>query len=426
MSAALSLANQGFPVHLVEKSDALGGRAVGSKFLAALIERVTNHPLITTHLSSKISSLKGHVGNFTSEITAPDGVEEIKHGVVIVATGGREYVPTEYLYGKDPRVVTQRELEIALASSEVIPNAVRNLLLGDVEKQIPRAARNDEDAAQNDEAPTVAMIQCVGSRNEERPFCSRRCCTDAVKNAIKIKELRPDARVFVLYRDMRTYGSNELYYQKAREMGVVFVKYDPESPPRVTGGERLNMTFTDPDLGREMSLDLNLLVLSAGLSPATDNVEISELAKIPVNADGFFLEAHLKLRPVDFASEGLFLCGSAHSPKNTAENIQQGMAAAGRAATILSRETMVVGGQVSHVDVRKCVSCLTCMKVCPYDAPEISSANGKNRVEIQVAKCMGCGSCASACPAKAIQLGHFVDDQISAAIEALLGELVES
>jgi heterodisulfide reductase subunit A len=220
---------------------------------------------------------------------------------------------------------------------------------------------------------------------------------------------------------MRTYGVNEVYYQKARELGVVFVRYEPNSAPEVTNGGNLEIKFIEPELGVEMKLKLDLLVLSTGTSPAVDNLDVSELAKIPLNNDGFFHEAHVKLRPVDFASEGIFLCGSVHSPKNTAENIQQGRAAAGRAATILSKKTMIVGGQVSRVDVRKCVSCLTCLKVCPYGAPEVSQANGKNRVEIQVAKCMGCGICASECPARAIQLHHFRTDQFSVMIKQLFG-----
>ena len=392
MTTALSLANQGFPVHLVEKADALGGRNRFGKLTAGLrddlVKAVTEHSLITVYTGSKVVSLKGHVGNFTSEIKTPDGTKSVSHGVLIVATGGREYVPTEYLYGKDARVITQRQLS-------------------DGEINLPEKA-------------TAAMIQCVGSRNDERPFCSRLCCTDAVKNAIRIKEARPDANVVVLYRDMRTYGSNELYYQKARELGVTFVRYDPGQPPEVRNGDGFKLNFVEPELKLPVSLDIDLLVLSTGLSPALENLEISELAKIPLNNDKFFLEAHVKLRPVDFASEGIFLCGSAHSPKNTVENMQQARAAAGRAATILSKKTMTVGGQVSVVDVRKCVSCLTCLKVCPYDAPMVSPNNGKNRVEIRAAKCMGCGSCAAECPAKAIQLQHFTDRQVSAAIEALL------
>ncbi|MCE5321850.1 FAD-dependent oxidoreductase [bacterium] len=391
MSSALSLAKQGFLVNLIEKSDKLGGRLASGKLRDKLIADVEKHPMIRTFLSSKVEKLNGFVGNFTSEVKTPEGMVEIEHGAMIVATGGREYKPTEYLYGQDKRVMTQRELENKFS------------LVSEL------AAR-----------PTVAMIQCVGSRNEQRPFCSRSCCTDAVKNAIRIKEMRPDAKVVVLYRDMRTYGFNELFYQKAREMGVIFLRYDPENPPEVAGGDKLNLKFMETELNTPVSLDVNMLLLSVGTSPAVENQEISDLAKLPLNADGFFLEAHVKLRPVDFASEGIFLCGSSHSPKSTIENIQQGRAAAGRAATILSKKTLTVGGQVSVVDTRKCVSCLTCVKVCPYGAPEVSKVNGKNRVEIQAAKCMGCGSCASACPAKAIELHHFMDKQVKSAIEALL------
>jgi heterodisulfide reductase subunit A-like polyferredoxin len=397
MSAAVSLANQGFPVHLVEKSDALGGRLAPGVLRNKLVKNVTDNPLINVYPSSRVSSVKGHVGNFVSEVETPDGVKSLSHGAMIVAIGGREHKPSEYLYSKDPRVLTQRELTTALAEGKVV---------------LPDGA-------------TVAMIQCVGSRNEERPFCSRSCCTDAVNNAIAVRQLKPDANVVVLYRDMRTYGANELLYEQARRLGVVFVRYEPENPPQVDGGDKLKLTFVEPELGTTVMLPVDLLALSVGISPAVDGQEISDLAKVPLNADGFFLEAHVKLRPVDFASEGIFLCGTAHAPKTTSENIQQAQAAAGRAATILSKDRMVVGGQVSVVDVRKCVSCLTCMKVCPFGAPEVSTANGKNRVEIQAAKCMGCGSCASECPAKAIQLGHFMDRQVHAAIEALLAGVVE-
>lgn len=392
MTAALSLADQGFRVHLVEKESELGGRLYDTRLRQKLASRVIQHPGISTYLSSRISSIKGHIGNFTTEVSTPTGLKTISHGVVIVATGGCEYEPTEYLYGRDARVITQRAL------SKKLYDGALNL----------------------PEEPTIVMVQCVGSRNERRPYCSRVCCIDAVSNAIRIKEMRPDAHVVVLYRDMRTYGSNELLYQKARELGVLFVRYDPASPPSIENESALRIACLDPEVGVELDLAPDLLVLSTGTDPATGNEEISELARIPLNNDGFFLEAHVKLRPVDFASEGIFLCGSAHSPKTTTENMQQGLAAAGRAATVLSKKTLVVGGQVSQVDVRKCVSCLTCLKVCPYDAPEVSARNGKNRVEIQAAKCMGCGSCAAECPARAIQLRHFTDVQVSAAIQALL------
>ena len=396
MTAALSLANQGFRTHLVEKSDKLGGRSKDTKLKNQLSKSVTGHPMISVYLSSQVAELKGHVGNFDSVVKTADGDKAINHGVLLVATGGTDYQPTEYLYGKQRQVVTQRELEGTIAAGKL---------------DLPKDA-------------TVAMIQCVGSRNEERPFCSRLCCIDAVNNAIRIKEQWPDATVLVLYRDIRTYGSNELAYQKAREMGVLFVRYDPNHAPQVAEGDDLVLSFTEPELGLDMNLKVDLLALSTGISPALENQTISELAKIPVNNDGFFLEAHVKLRPVDFASEGIFLSGSAHSPKTTMENMQQGRAAAGRAATILSKKSMTVGGQVSVVDIRKCVSCLTCLKVCPYGAPEVSANNGKNRVEIQAAKCMGCGSCAAECPAKAIQLQHFMDVQVAAAIEALMAGVI--
>jgi heterodisulfide reductase subunit A-like polyferredoxin len=392
MTSAISLANQGYMVHLVEKNGELGGRLTAGDPRDRLTSAVDKHPLISTYTSSKVAALKGHVGAFTSDIKTPDGVITISHGAIIVATGGIEYKPTEYMYGRDDRVLTQHEVRARIAEGKMA---------------LPKNA-------------TVAMIQCVGSRNEERPFCSRACCREAVENAIGIKESSPDANVVVLYRDMRTYGASELLYQKARKLGVVFLHYDPENPPEVSSGDRLKLRFTDPDMGMPMSLEIDVLALSVGMSPAADNEEVSELAKVPLNADGFFMEAHVKLRPVDFASEGIFLCGSAHSPKSAIENMQQARAAAGRAATILSKKTMAVGGQVSFVDVRKCVSCLTCVKVCPYGAPEVSEINNKNRVEIQAAKCMGCGSCAADCPAKAIQLRHFADTQVSAAIEALL------
>ncbi|MCL6520254.1 MAG: FAD-dependent oxidoreductase [Armatimonadetes bacterium] len=397
MTTALSLAKQGFQVHLVEKCAELGGRLKSSnnrELLEKLVSAATSHPLISVYTESRLAKLEGHIGNFKSELNTPSGVKMVSHGVLIIATGGIEYVPKEYCYGEDSRIITQRELQMAL----------------------------HKDALNLPENPSIAMIQCVGSRTEERPFCSRFCCTEAVKNAILLKEKYPSASIVVLYRDMRTYGTNELLYQKARELGVVFVKYEPENAPQVSvsSGKPVVLSFIEPELGIKVSQEVDLLVLSVGISPATDNKEISKMAKVPLNEDGFFHEAHVKLRPVDFASEGIFLAGSAHSPKTTAENIQQALAAAGRAATILSKPTMVVGGQVSVVDVRKCVSCLTCVRICPYGAPAVSPNNGKNRVEIQAAMCMGCGSCAAECPARAIQLQHFTDTQILAAVKALL------
>ncbi len=400
LTTALSLARQGYTTHLVEKSGKLGGRLHEmhetlfgedvQSFKNRLIESVENMPRIKVYLNTEVVKLDGHIGHFASKLS--DG-RTIEHGVVIVATGGVAHRPNEYLLGEDPRVMTQYDLEEKLAGGLELP----------------------KDA-------TVAMIGCVGSRNEERPFCSRVCCSAAVKNALAIKEKRPDAEVVVLYREMRTYGMREEAYQKAREAGVIFIRYDENDAPRVSGKDKLVVTFTEPATGRKIDLSVDLLALSTGIS-AGDNLAVSELAKVPVNMDGFFLEAHMKLRPVDFASEGLFLCGLAHSPKPLTENLSQALAAAGRAATVLSRKTIPVGGMVSVVDVRKCASCMTCVKVCPYGAPIPTNNGGKTRVAIDAAKCMGCGSCASACPGKAIELQHFTDLQIVAAIDAMMEEL---
>jgi len=242
-----------------------------------------------------------------------------------------------------------------------------------------------------------------------------------VKNALKIKERRPEATVVILYRDIRTYGFQETEYQRAREAGVLFFRYDPDTPPSVTAGEELVVELDDPITGRRMPLRTDLLVLSTAIVPAEDNQEISELAKLPLDEDGFFLEAHLKLRPVDFATDGIYLCGLAHSPKLLKENIFQAMAAAGRAASILSRDTLMVGGEIAWVDGSKCVGCMTCVRVCPYGAASIGLVNEHRRIEIDPTKCMGCGSCTAECPARAIQLHNFMDSQISAAIAAMTG-----
>jgi heterodisulfide reductase subunit A len=402
MTAALSLARQGFAVHLVEKEKRLGGGLHDlhytleggnvDAFRTKLICAVTDNERIQVRLGCRFVAIEGHAGDFNSAVESDDGTRtEIKHGVIIVATGGRELRPDQFLYGEDGRVVTQRELESRIAGGE---DVVRD---GD----------------------TVVMIQCVGSRNEKRPYCSRVCCAQAVKNALKIKEGNPEANVIVLYRDMRTYGYQEAEYQKAREAGVLFFRYEPDAPPTLTGGEELLVEFDDAISGERRPLRTDLLVLSTAIVPAEDNQEVSELAKLPLDEDGFFLEAHLKLRPVDFASEGVFLCGLAHSPKHLKENVFQALAAAGRAATILSRDKLVVGGEIAWVDTSKCVGCLTCVRICPYGAPGISFQDEHRRVEIDPAKCMGCGSCAAECPARAIQLHNFMDSQILAAITAM-------
>jgi len=425
MTAALALAEQGFPVHLVEKSDELGGtaRQIPSTlsgedvqaFLDQTIQHVQDHPRITVYRNARAAKVEGHVGGFTSTIDVGGETASVKHGAVVVATGATEHKPQSYGYGQSDRVLTQLELS-------------------------DRLARGDVAISENG---TVVMIQCVEQRDENRPYCSRVCCASAVKNALGLRKRYPKSRIMVLYRDMRTYGFRETAYREAREKGVLFVRYEPETAPQVTvsplsrsgrgaGGEgssshadplpdgdgTLTVRIHEPTLGREMQIDADLVVLAAPMVPRADREELSELLRVPLNADGFFLEAHMKLRPVDFASEGLFLCGTAHAPKFLTETIAQAHAVAGRAASILSRKTMPVGAQTAYVDPDKCISCMTCVHVCPYMAPQ---PNEFNKAEVQGAVCMGCGSCTAECPAKAITLRHYIDAQVMASVEGLLG-----
>ncbi|OHB85578.1 MAG: hypothetical protein A2V98_13495 [Planctomycetes bacterium RBG_16_64_12] len=399
MTAALALADQGFPVHLVEKQEQLGG-TVGrihktlagddvQALLAETVRRVDAHPRITVHLDSVVSKVEGHIGSFSSTITSGQQTRRVEHGVVVVATGATEQKPRSFGYGQSDRVLTQLELS-------------------------DRLGRGELDLA---DGATVVMIQCVEQRNDERPYCSRVCCTTAVKNALELRRRQPRARVLVLYRDMRTYGFREAAYREAREKGVLFVRYEPERPPELEVDGALHLRVREPSLGRDLEVEADLVVLAAPMVPRADRQELSELLRVPLNADGFFLEAHMKLRPVDFASEGLFLCGTAHAPKFITETIAQATAVAGRAASILSRKKMPVGGMTAWVDSDKCISCMTCMHVCPYMAPRIG---GDNKAEVQGAVCMGCGSCAAECPAKAITLRHYVDAQILGALDSLL------
>ena len=414
MTAALALADQGFPVHLVEKTAELGGtiRQIHhtldgqdvQAFLAQTIDRVSRHSRIYVYLDARVLKVEGHVGSFTSSIGTERGAVSVKHGVVVVATGATEEKPETYHYGHSPRILTQLELSDRLGRGDLT---------------LPEKA-------------TVAMIQCVEQRSTERPYCSRVCCTTAVRNALVLRERYPKARIMVLYRDMRTYGFREAAYREAREKGVLFVRYEPEQPPHLTlsplsrsgrgiGGEgktEIVLRVREPSLGRDLELEPDLVVLAAPMVPRADRQELSELLRVPLNADGFFLEAHMKLRPVDFASEGLFLCGTAHAPKFIGEAVAQANAVAGRAASILARKKMPVGGQTAWVDPDKCVSCMTCVHVCPYMAPQV---NEFNKAEVQGVACMGCGSCTAECPAKAITLRHYVDAQILAAVGSLLG-----
>jgi heterodisulfide reductase subunit A-like polyferredoxin len=400
MTSALKIADQGYEVYLLEKEDKLGGNLWNLHYtldgqdvhalLESTINRVKNHPMIHILMNARVVDSSGSKGNFTTGVkVGPNGdYQKIQHGVIILATGAFESKPTEFLYGEDPRIITQLELENKIVSKSA-----------DVAK-----------------AKKVVMIQCVGSRNAERPNCSRTCCATAVKNALKLKELNPDTEITVLYRDVRTYGLAEPYYAKAREKGVLFVRYEPEEKPEVKkDGQKLTVSFTDKVIRERMDIAPDLLVLSAA-THARDNEDISSVLKLPRTLEGFFLEAHMKLRPVDFPSDGMYLAGGAHGPKLITETISQASAAASRACTILSKEKMMVGGIVAVVDGDRCAACLTCVRVCPYEVPII---NIEGAAEIDLAKCKGCGSCAAECPAMAIELMHFRESQLWAKAKAL-------
>jgi heterodisulfide reductase subunit A-like polyferredoxin len=401
MRSAVGLADQGFEVVLVEKQRELGGNLRdlyytidGSdiqQYMRSMIERVQNHPSIQVIVDGEIIDFTGFKGNFKTGIMSGPGMayRQIEHGIAIIATGGIEYKPTEYLYGQDERVVTQQELEKKIALSEIDYKNV-----------------ND-----------IVMIQCVGSRNEERPYCSRICCSGAIKNALKIKDQNPDSNIFILYRDIRTYGLLEDYYTLARKKGVIFIRYDLDNMPVVTNEKgTLQVTVFDPSLDEKVILNPKLLVLSSAIIPR-ENDELSTLMKLQRTQEDFFLEAHMKLRPVDFATEGMYLCGLAHSPKPLGESLSQAAAAVSRACTLLSRDSVSVGGMVARIEEEKCAACLTCVRVCPFNVPFI---NDDGVAQIDAALCQGCGSCAAECPGKAIQLQHCEDREIIAKSNALL------
>uniref|UniRef100_A0A832EEX2 FAD-dependent oxidoreductase n=1 Tax=Desulfacinum infernum TaxID=35837 RepID=A0A832EEX2_9BACT len=398
MTAARYLADQGFFTYLVEREPELGGQARAwmrfhpsgidvTQAVRQTIETVRNHPQIEVLTQTEILSFEGHTGHFLSRVKSPHGEKTLAYGALVVATGAEEYQPKEYGYGSDPRVVTQLQLQKILA----------------------------EDTSRIRALSHVVMIQCVGSRDEQRPYCSRVCCTAAVANALRIKEAHPEAHVSVLYRDIRTFGTRELLYRKAREAGVRFFRYRPEEKPEVFfEDDAIRIQLFDQNLREPIRLRADFLVLSAAIVPRASNAAVAGLFKLSTDADGFFMEAHVKLRPLDFASPGLYLCGLAHSPKFLEESIAQAKGAAARAATVLSKENLYVGGRVAVVDPAKCAVCLTCVRTCPYEVPVVVTPTTAVRrsAYIDPAKCQGCGACVAECPGKAIQLQHFTDVQL--------------
>ncbi len=401
MTAALDIANNGYHVTLVEREKEPGGmlREMTELYdgrkpadvLKELIGKVNANKNINVLNEAKLIKVEGYLGNFKGIVLSKGSETAVDFGAAVVATGARNFEPTGlFNYGKDPRVVTQSQLEMMLGS------AVK--------------------------ANTITMIQCVGARNPEREYCGRTCCIDAVKNAIRIKKANKSTNVYILYRDMRTYGVMEKLYETARDLGVIFIKYDAEKPPSVQGG---SVIVHDSMLNEDIEITSDLVVLSTPLV-AGENEEINQLFKIPLDKNKFFLEAHPKLRPVDFATDGVFLCGSAQAPKLIDEAISQASAAASRACTILSRQFIETEGAVSVVNEAKCIGCGTCVTVCPYNAPQLVDVTVKaeevtyttKKSRINPAACKGCGSCAAACPAGAITAQHFSSKEIGEAIDA--------
>lgn len=409
MTSALSLAAQGFEVYLVEKEEDLGGMARRlhytlegldvQSYLSDLKKKVYQHPLIHVMTGTQVSEVTGYVGNFTTTVRSNGRSTAIRHGVAIIATGAEEYTPEEFLYGKDPRVLTQLELE------------------GLVAKRDGRLM----------ELETVVMIQCVGCRDEKRNYCARICCNQAIKNALKLKELNPKVDVYVLFRDMRTYGFAEDYYLEASNKDVKFIRYEPSAKPDVEPWEEdgrsfLRVTVPDPILEKKIALDADMVVLSAAVVPSEGTQEIAKLFKVPLSPDGFLQEAHVKLRPVDFAAEGVFLCGSAHYPKHITETISQAYGAAGRALTVLSQDFVIASGAVCEVDEERCVSCGACITCCTYGAIEFHDTPKGKKARVNPVLCKGDGLCNAKCPTGAIILKHFTDEEIISQIDAAMEE----
>jgi heterodisulfide reductase subunit A len=393
MTNAIALANQGYDTHVVEKESKLGGlvnnlyRTLDGSdvqtFVKETIAAVEANSKISVHLNTEVKKTDGFVGNFNTTLTNDDSFE---HGVIVIATGGIEYEPSEYAFGDSHRVITQRDLEKRL------------------ENETPTSGER------------YVMIQCVGSREEPNNYCSRICCQDAIKNAIAIKEKAPGAQVTILYRDIRTYGLREDYYKKARDLGVLFVRFEPDNKPEVeVTADTLRIQTFDYMLNQPLVLEADTVVLYTGLRPHPTAEKVGEMYKVTRNPDGYFMEAHVKLRPVDFPSEGIFVAGLAHAPKNLDETIGQALAAAGRAGVVLSKEKLSVSGIISKHNRDLCMSCLSCLRVCPYDSPYIDE---EGKIAHNEVKCMGCGICAGICPMKAFQVNNFRDDQIQAMIDS--------
>ena len=403
MTAALGLADQGFHTYLIEQSDKLGGNALnlidtwrGDKIadrLKEIILKTEDHPLIDVYTESSITEASGFVGNFETTISQHSSDVTLKHGVVVVAVGAEERKPTEYLYGEDDRVLTHLELDTAIKGGD---------------KKVSGAN-------------SAVFVQCVGSRDSERPYCSKVCCTHSVKSALELKDMNPEMDIYILYRDIRTYGQREKLYREARRKGVIFIRYSIDRKPLVEkSGDNISVSVRDHILDRDIQIEPDFVVLASAIV-ARDNDSLAQLYKLPLNEDRFFMEAHAKLRPVEFATEGIFLAGMAHYPKPIEESITQAKAAASRASVVLSKEQLTVDGAVSHVTETMCRGCGKCVEVCPYNAIDlVEHENDRSAAYVQEALCKGCGSCAVACPTGAASIFHYDDQEVLTMVEAAL------
>jgi heterodisulfide reductase subunit A len=406
MTAALSIARQGFEVYLLEREAELGGNLrhirTGTAsdldpqaLLRETVAAVRAEPRITVLAPAEVLGVSGYRGQYRTTVRLADGTQsELSHGAIVVATGARQITPTEYLYGTSPRVITQRELEEKLS---------------------------DPLFAVGLAGKRITMIQCVGSREPEHPYCSRICCTEALKNSLAIKRLAPDALVTVLYRDLRSYGFREALYREARSQGVIFLEYDEAKKPEVSAAPEGNLSVrvaVQPE-DELLTLPADWVVLSAGIEPEPGNPALAQLLKVSLNEVGFFLEAHVKLRPVDFAAEGIFLAGLAHSPRGIEETIAQAQAAAVRAVALLARPSLEATPIIASVNPRLCAACGICVEVCPYGARVLEP--GAAHAEVISVLCQGCGACVAACPNKASQQKGFEFGQVFEMIEAAIG-----
>ena len=402
MEAALAVARQGYPVTLVEQKAALGGHAQKlltswngdpiAPYLGDLIKQVEGHPNITVRLNAGVREVRGFVGNFFTTLEVGGAVEEVPHGVAIIATGAHSHKPDEYGYGKSDRIVLNLDMDELIKGKDPILST----------------------------AECAVFIQCVGSREPERPYCSRVCCSHSIENALRLKELNPSIDIFVLYRDIRTYGMREYLYKEAREKGILFIRYDLERKPQVQiDGDQITVTVFDPILQRTILLNADILTLASAIVPR-ETEELAKMFKVPRNPEGFFLEAHMKLRPVDFATDGVYVAGLVHWPKPTEECIAQAKAAAARAATVLAKDHIMAGGVVAVINKDMCSGCQACMECCPFGA--ISYLQQEARCDVNQALCKGCGTCAATCPSEAICLLGFSHEQLYAQIDEALAQ----